>query len=782
MSNIDTKRIVIIGGGISGLALCLALKRLNAKAPRTGVAYSPLVVEPQSSESAAAGLVEDGQHLLLWRWAVEALVDDLHVGGGLSRTAAPIVGLSVSLPDLEALDPLDLQSPPIRQFPPPASRLKEGTDLNTSLPPLVSIRRCDLIRLLMRAIVGDKSVDGREYLPQPANNSGLVDATHVDDREADLAEGKWFERQDFASLLGEDLFVTGDRLKLFYIHPATGKVTVEFKSGRIEIADMLVGADGKNSTVRKLLYLNITKQQRSVIPRSPISPANAPTSSHPRPAEYSGAAVFCGVTRLHIPPTDAPDFLEASRKPIEDLRRMDVQEFVPDGRSVTVFGTAKGGWFGCTNLGNGLIGWRLVVPQEDKSQIANGFTALKNRELMNEAIKSNPGAGANIMSVVGGEGINQGVQKKLGTVVTDTTNPEDKWTSASGSLPRKPGKLRMAETKFNEPEDLLPGEGSSDSPLEDGVKKSRRRKSIDMSLLQTALMAKPQASRNNSVNDMDDRSSTRSAFASSLFGAPNPLSGQEVRMLALRYAEPENFPHPIYAIISRTDPALTTLTDSADLASTPLDTFSIPNPNGSNAPPPPNLHRGRVILIGDAAHPISVNANGSLSPGLAVTDAVYLAKLMSKYLDPRYVDRTELDEEILTPGPKLGGEGFGKFMASAMAASGPAGDGGGEDDDGADDDDPALRHERLMYERLADEFDERVGLAADLMKEARSESGRFDGPLRAKKVLLNNSVVKGLWRMGKGLVQNGSDSVNEETEIYVLMMKRGAVKKGLPPL
>ncbi|KAJ3193563.1 hypothetical protein HDU82_002775 [Entophlyctis luteolus] len=393
------------------------------------------------------------------------------------------------------------------------------------------------------------------------------------------------------------------------------------------------------------------------------------------------------------------------------------------------------------------------------------------------------------MSVVGGEGINQGVQKKLGTVVTDSTNPEDKWTSGNGSLPRKPGKLRMAETSFDEPEDLLPGEGSSDSPLDDGVKKGRRRKSIDMSLLQTALLAKPQASRNNSVNDADDRSSTRSTFASSLFGAPNPLTGQEVRMLALRYAEPENFPlllnypkHPIYAIISRTDPALTTLTDSADLASAPLDTFSIPNPNGPNAPPPPNLHRGRVILIGDAAHPISVNANGSLSPGLAVTDAVYLAKLMSKYLDPRYVDRTELDDKILTPGPELRGEGFGKFMASAMAASGPGDGGDGDDDGGADDDDPALRHERLMYERIAEEFDERVSLAADLMKEARSESGRFDGPLRARKVLLNNSVVKGLWRMGKGLVQNGSDSVNEETEMYVLMMKRGAVKKGLPPL
>ncbi|KAI9343532.1 hypothetical protein BDR26DRAFT_238537 [Obelidium mucronatum] len=409
-----SKRVVIIGGGIAGLSLALALKRLNAKAAklRSGVHYDTLVIEANSSPS------EDGMHIVLWRWALEALIGDLQVGGGLSRMAAPIVGCS-------ALDPLDIQVP-LNQFPPPASRLAASA-IDSELPPLVSIRRCDLIRLLMLALADPEmlsdvnvNVDGSKYLPQSANNSGLVEPLHQDELEADLAEGKWFERQDFASLLGRNNFVTGERIKLYYVHPETGKVTVEFRSGRTEVCDMLVGADGTNSSVRKLMYLNVTKQRSLLPPISPTSstPSNAAGGSHPRPAEYSGAAVFCGVTRLHVPPTDAPDTLEASKKPIEDLRRFDVQEFVPDGRSVTIHGTVKGGWFGCTNLGNGLLGWRLIVPQEEKGGIAAGFAAMKNRELMNEAIKTNPTTGSNIMSMMGGPNslVDQGVQRKLDAV------------------------------------------------------------------------------------------------------------------------------------------------------------------------------------------------------------------------------------------------------------------------------------------------------------------------------------------------------------------------------
>ncbi|KAJ3007281.1 UNVERIFIED_CONTAM: hypothetical protein HDU68_003609 [Siphonaria sp. JEL0065] len=541
------------------------------------------------------------------------------------------------------------------------------------------------------------------------------------------------------------------------------------------------------------MYLNVTKQ-RSLLP--PISPTTStPISSHPRPAEYSGAAVFCGVTRLHVPPTDAPDTLEASKKPIEDLRRFDVQEFVPDGRSVTILGTAKGGWFGCTNLGNGLLGWRLVVPQEEKGAIAAGFAAMKNRELMNEAIKTNPKTGSNIMSMMGGPNsvVDQGVQKNLTRLNTDETSAEDKWNVIPSSPARKPGKLRLADTtpSVDDLEDDV-GEGTSnDVDDEEGAsaRKSRRgRRSIDMSALQSAL--KPTSNvpqRLFSASELDNRSSTspsRATFVpSSLFAAPNPLTGAEIRGLALKYAEPENFPHPIYAIIARTDPYLTTLQDTADLADNPLDTFTLPNPLGAGFPNPPNLHRGRVVLIGDAAHPVTTNANGSLAPGLAITDSVTLAKLIAKYTDPRWVNRGE--DEILTPDGTFS-DGFEKFMAASAVTAVPA-LGAGEDDGDDDVEDPSIRHERTVFEKIAEEFDrDRCGLATEVMKEARSESGRFNGPLGAK-ALINNSVVKSLWRMGKGVVKNATagkdkETVNEETETYVSLMKRGAVKKGLPSL
>ncbi|KAJ3066190.1 hypothetical protein HDU99_003918, partial [Rhizoclosmatium hyalinum] len=537
----------------------------------------------------------------------------------------------------------------------------------------------------------ENKVKGKDYLPQPANNSGLVQPTHDDDLDADLAEGKWFEAQSFRDLLSKDEYVTGERLKLYYVHPETGKVTLEFRSGRTEVCDLLVGADGTNSSVRKLMYLNVQKQSsRSILP--PVSPATpTPTTSHPRPAEFSGAAIFCGVTRLHVPPTDAPDSLEASKKPIEDLTRFDVQEFVPDGRCVTVHGTQKGAWFGCVNMGNGLLGWRLIVPQEEKGQIAANFAAWKNRELMNEAIKTNPKAGQNIMSMMGGPNsvVDQGVQKSLTKLSTDETTPEDKWNSAeSAPRGRKPGKLRLADTTPDiddnagegtstdaVPDESAAADDQNDSSDADTKKARRGRRSIDMSALQSSIkspLAVPQRMFSDNADNRPSSTNNRPSFvASSLFAAPNPLTGQEIRGLALKYAEPENFPHPIYAIMARTDPTLTTLQDTLDLASNPLDTYTLPNPLGPGFPNPPSLHRGRVILIGDAAHPVSTNANGSLAPGLAITDAVLLAKLLAKYNNPTWTPKsaTSTTTDFLTPDETTYDEGFSQFMAQSVVAT-----------------------------------------------------------------------------------------------------------------
>ncbi|KAJ3237645.1 hypothetical protein HDU81_009195 [Chytriomyces hyalinus] len=785
-----TKRVVIVGGGIAGLSLAVALKRLNSQARRTGVVFEVLVVDGAPS----AAIAEDGDHLLLWRWAVEALVADLKIGKGLSRVGGPILACS-------ALDPLDLETP-LSVFPPPQSRLSPTTsgEPPSTLPPLVSVRKCDLVRMLMLALADDTeasaSATGDEYLPHPANNGGLIDAVPGDDVHADLAEGRWFDRQSFASLMGSS-FAPQERIKLYYVHPGTGKVTVEFRSGRTEVCDLLVGADGANSTVRKLMYLNITKRVPNPSAGATSPSTQTPASSHPRPVEFSGAAVFSGITRLHVPPTDAPDTLEGSNTPIEDLLRSDVHAFVPDGRSVTVHGH-KGVWFGCTNLGNHLLGWRLVVPQDEKGAIVTAYTAAKNRELMNAAIKSNPKSGLNIMSMAPNV-LDQGIQKNLGKLSTDETSAEDKWNSPSSANVRKPGKLRMADTTPNiddaaeeyleNDDENAAGEGTS-SPLEIDDEEERPKRgrgnrgagrSMDLSQLQNALKQNPlnlgvQPPRMMSMGELESsRSSSRATFVpSSLFAAPDPLTGQEVRGLALKYAEPENFPHPIYAIIARTDPTLTTIQDTLDLADNPLDTFTFPNPFGQSAPLPPSVHPGRVMLIGDAAHPITMNANGSLGAGLAITDAVYLAKLLAKYLDPRWVDTRDDIDSLLTPDGTLS-DGFDSFMHGAMTSGAGTGQGSMDDDDD-DDQDPHVKHERTAFERLASEFDaDRVGLAASVMKDARAQSGRFNNGVR---MVMNNSYVQGLWKFGKGLVSKDDGGVAD----YVSVMKRGSVKKGLPAL
>ncbi|KAJ3140091.1 hypothetical protein HK100_010589 [Physocladia obscura] len=894
-------RVVIVGGGIAGLALAVALKRLDARQQQQqqqqqqnyngkgiGVGFSVLVVEAATSTSPA--LSEDGTHVLLWRWALDALVgrDSLALGAALSPLAAPIVNMST-------LNPQDLHAAALRQFPPPPSKLAASTQLHSALPPLVSIRRCDLVRVLMRALAECNAASPGDYAPRAANNSQLADAfPPPSPAAADLAEGRWFEAQGFAARLGPGAYASGDRVRLFYVHPTSGRVTVELRSGRVVAADVLVGADGPASQLRRLMYQDLARAvPRTLLPASP----SANTARHPRPAEYSGAAVFCGVTRLHVPPTDAPDYLEASNTPIQDLTRADIHEFVPDGRCVTVCGSKGAAWFGCTNLGNGLVGWRLVVAQDEKGQIAANYAAAKNRQLMNEAIKANPRSGVNIMSIVGPDAVGgPGVTKKLGYLATDETNPEDKWNSSSArisavgdyrlidrasvlsdnstssssssninSLPRnrKPGVLRMAPQTFittttaeldelsaEAVPDELEGSASSVSSSLDSrksdfssspaptastiaamdTKRSRRgRRSIDMNCLQNSFKENSGTSFSGTNNNMtlplrkysessaasspaDYRrassssqasSSSRATFvASSLFGAPNPLSGQEIRMLALRHAEPEKFPHPIYAIIARTDPTLTTLSDTVDLATKPLETFTLPNPNPPNTPPPPSLHRGRVFLIGSAAHPITTNANGSIAPSLAITDAVLLAKLLAKHLDPQYTDPS-LEADILTP-PANGlyddnAEGFEKFMAGAMntSSSSALDETNLEDDD--DDEDPVVRRERAAYERVANEYDaERVALASEVMREARRESGRFNMIPGSAKALLNSSVVKGLWRMGKGLLAGQGQSqgqkeekeekgdvggaVNEESLNFDFLMTRGAVKKGLPQL
>jgi 2-polyprenyl-6-methoxyphenol hydroxylase-like FAD-dependent oxidoreductase len=603
--------------------------------------------------------------------------------------------------------------------------------------------------LLLLALSGarDDLVFGDDYLPTPANNSDLV-SDPVEDLEADLAQGRWFEREGFDELVPE--LVLGEELENFRVHPATGEVVAQFSSGRIERGCLLVGADGAHSKVRGILSDSEVKYK----------------------AAHAGACIMQGVTRLHVPPVDTPDALE-NGKPIEDLLREDVHEFCPDGRGAAI--VARGSSFTVTNLGNGLVGWNLIVSQSEPNQYATSFSMAKTRKMMSEAIAKNPRTSIMMMPT--------SQLPNLQNVQTDTRSAEDKWGSSSSSTPppisRSPLSPRMADltpdileesddedtaqtSDVSDTEEKLKtlkvteepaqlstsstwddaGEGSSSSTSSETASfadspASRRRRhntstpAFNMSDVnfQAHLRAQlEQPSRTASLPVNNVTTSTPSfipSFMPNLFAPPEPLNGTEIRTLALRLSQDLPLPHPCHAIIARTDPLLTSIQDIEDLADEPLESFSFTPPNTNTAnnnatntsTSVPSKPIGRVILIGDAGHPIATTATGNTGAGLAMTDAALLAKLLAKNL----------------------------ARASSIL-----------------DESQALATTAIEYDK------ERVAMATATMKDARAEGGWG---------LVENQWVRSLMRIGRSFIPTTWTRAS-----YATMLTRGAVKSGLPSL
>ncbi|KAJ3328904.1 hypothetical protein HDU76_009066 [Blyttiomyces sp. JEL0837] len=755
------KRILIMGGGVAGLSLALALKRVGRS---TGLDLQPVIFDSAKPES----YNESGPHYLLWRWAVEVLVE-MGCGGRLSKIAAPVVNFQAVEAETEEL---------LVEYPPKGhatASVDAEIGQDSALPPMVGVRRSDLLRLLLLAISGvrDDLVFGDDYLPTPANNSDLV-PDPVDDLEADLAQGRWFENEGFDELVPE--LVLNEKMESYWVHPSSGEVTVEFESGRVERGFMLIGADGGESIVRRLMYA------QSATPRHQLA--------------HAGACVFHGITRIHVPPVDTPDALE-NGKPIPDLVREDVHEFVPDGRSVSIVG--KGLSFGVTNLGNGLLGWNLVVAQTEANQHAGNFSMQKTRRLLSESIAKNPRQSILMLA-------QSSSMPNFGNIDTDSTSAEDKWNTnksipsrrspdlaneeefvanmATMTLGRRMGSgLRRGFTTPDLPSiDTSPinesGEGSSsDVPYEEASSARRNRRNrtqtqfdfSDPSIrdkLTTQLASAHPSTTSSSPSSANRRASlpprptvNSSPFPMSgntpvpnLFGPPEPLSGSESRTLALRLCQTFPMPHPCHAIIARTDPSLTAIQDVMDLAEDPLDTLTIPSAInlaggggvagtvtaafGANKRLE-DPHVGRVILIGDAAHPVAVNANGSLGAGLAITDAAMLAKLLAKYL-----------AKVSKPVPAT--------AASTMSPVSPE-----------NMEQPLSEVEAIKL--FAAEFDkERCALGASVMKDARAEGGWGR---------TENTLLRGFMRITRRVQPTQWTRAS-----YAMMLTRGSVKAGLPVL
>ncbi|KAJ3110622.1 hypothetical protein HDU96_006412 [Phlyctochytrium bullatum] len=783
----NRQRILIVGGGLAGLAMALALKRAGRA---TGLDLEPVVFDERTEQD----FVEGGHHLMLWRWAVDVLIE-MGLGGLLSRIASPIVKFTAT--DSETQEDLVAWPPSRADIGTTAVAIEEELGVDSSLPPLVATRRCDLVRLLLLALSGrrDDLVMGDDFLPVPANNSDLVpDPVHG--LEADLAVGAWFETENFKYMVPE--LNLGEKLESFSVHPATGKVTAVFESGRVEVGDMLVGADGAMSKVRSLLF----NRKRS-------GPAHA------------GAAIFSGISRMVVPPVDMPDTME-NGKPIEDLHRDHIHEFCPDGRSVSL--VAKGLSFGLTNLGNGLLGWNLVVAQTERSQHVDAFNMIKTRKMVSEAIARNPRSSIMVPSMsFHGQAAAQ--FSGLSSITTDTTNPEDKWGTPSGrrmvnmfaepedddtessttavtSTGRKEDddetlntdedddsevienlrRMAFKESGNTTSWDVSSGEGSSDSSPPGSPRRMPRRGRTTATGniagdpdLQRRLREKLEAELPGSSSPRPGNlrihhrslpapspsspmvSSPMSPYPNSaapsgmmmpnLFAPPAPLNGAEVRTLALRLSMNADLPHPCHAIMARTDPSMTHYQDIEDMSEEPLETFSH------------QYQPGRVFLIGDAAHVVATQAHGSVGAGLALTDAALLAKLLTKHIlsttgQPGGASPTP------SRSPSPGGQGLDQRRLSdaapALAATPTF----------APDADPISR---ALAAAAADFDRERAAMAATVMKEARAEGGWARS---------ENGWVRSLMRFGKKITPSTWTKSS-----YATMLTRGAVRgRGLPSL
>ncbi|RKO85352.1 hypothetical protein BDK51DRAFT_39619 [Blyttiomyces helicus] len=588
--------IVIIGGGIAGLTTALAIKRA---AIATGLNVRPIIYEAARSYSTTPG-----PHWLLWRWAIDSLLE-LGLGKRLSRIARPID--SFRSVDAETLETLVQWPPPeLATAPTTADSTSPSSATSTSssaedaeagasraestLAPMFGVRRVDLIRLVLLALsdVRDDLYEGSEFVPAPANNADGAPQPRPQGIEGDLAVGdSWFEDEGYAEMI-PDLRM-GHELDTYMISASTGVVTAKFKNGFVERCFMMIGCDGVDSRVRDLL------------------------GNGRYPPQYANAVVIHGTTRVNSPPFEFPKALPDGRA-IQEFLPEDLEKFCPDGTAQSFVG--RGCAFGATNLGNGQIGWNLIVAQPEKHSHITSFEMARRRREVGAAVASVPSRQSLVMPV------DPSTLADLSRIDTSTASPQERW-----QIPRtnEPDSLEDVDVESASPAVMDPlsaalahthlSESSPASQTSPGSPRSPN---------------SPRTTRRNRVETAFERQlrENREELVARARILPNllepttsALASHDAVDLALRLVEPLPLPPHAHALIARADPLFAAAFDSFDLADQIMDSCTAPN-----------FHPGRVILIGDAAHPVATSAHGSLGGGLALTDAALLAKLLAKHL------------------------------------------------------------------------------------------------------------------------------------------------------
>ncbi|KAI8590171.1 hypothetical protein BDZ88DRAFT_415782 [Geranomyces variabilis] len=685
--------ILIIGGGVAGLAAALSIKRVAAA---TGLNLRPIIFE--ADPPARAFHSNMAQHWVLWKWAYELLLE-MGLGKRLSKIAAPI-NHTISI-DADTRETL-VEYPPIED-------VVEGTkiadpELGTAttgaavLPPMVGLRKADLVRMLLLALSGirDDLLDADQFAPTPGTTGTGI--------EADLAaDGDWFANENYADLVPDLLL--GYELDSFMVSASTGKVTAKFLNGHVQVGDMIIGADGTHSKVRDLI------------------------GNRRFPIQHAGAAVIHGVTRTEALAQGLPETTTADGTPIPIVLADDMVRLCPPTNALALIG--RGFAYGVNNIGNGMIGWNLVVaqtaPHLHTSQFVNdqraraaaaAATAAAAAET-NAATSTEPGSSHSgharrtsyfQLEHVASDGA---VEAELGS---DVPGP-----SGTSHLSSATGSAASTET-VAEPETFAPATATATAAAEQQLASSSAPSSTTSSPTRRANRLETAFERQLRIQREEIIAAKTAAESDESPEQTTHLSGVQARDLALCLAARHpSIPATALGLIALADPDQTHAMDILDMADQYPETYTSPK-----------FHPGRVILIGDAAHPVATNATGSLGGSLAISDAALLAKLIGKHLASHH-RRTSV------------GAGH---TAISMAGNGSNAD------------------MENRFKALSQAFDAaRVPVCNRIMTDARAEGGWGR---------VENNWVRSLWRLSWKYT-----SRNWVRATYAQMLERGGVEKGL---
>lgn len=225
-------RIAVIGGGVSGLLCTLAL-RLVANS----VKERPIEVMLFQDDASFYKKDEHQRSWILWPWAYKILE------GYMGKSIIDLIKDDIYSAKLVDLESNKIISSIGDNAPTGINNFAAFDDMGKHRK-LYSIRVLDLLRILLISLkvesVAKKSTSHEFHVNK-------VKALY----EKAYDPYTWFEDESYA----QDIpgFYIGHKLTSYVISSPSAKITLKFSNLSTVEADMLIGADGKDSVIRSML-------------------------------------------------------------------------------------------------------------------------------------------------------------------------------------------------------------------------------------------------------------------------------------------------------------------------------------------------------------------------------------------------------------------------------------------------------------------------------------------------------------------------------------------------